>query len=505
MNSHVQSEKPTLKRRDLAEIILRNTLVMTIAGWALKVANFGYMIVVIRLLGERGYGQYATVLAFVGMFGVFFELGMTQYVERSLARGEGRLSDMLGNLIALRLILAVAALFLLPTVSSIFGYEPLLVAGVLVYTGVFVLSAFLMPLISVLNAAERFDAVASLQVRSQLLSIGAGLIVLTLGSGFMGLLLVGYVVLPLQIIMTIGAIHRLGLGPLKLNIHFSHWPLLLKAGVPFGLTSLALTFNFHADTVILSALRSSSEVGWYSAAYGLVFKLVAIADGLLLTMTPSLAREQTQDPARVQAWTSEAVIWLLFFGLPAAVGLSLLAAPITELLFGASFAPSAPVLALIAWDIPLLLFTAFCGNIAVAVGLEWPAARIYLLCTGLNVGLNLLFIPRYGIIAAAAITVFTDGVSALLFVFLLGHSVQFARIRTRIVRIGLAATLMGLSVFMMRQAPLVLAIPTGLIVYAGLALAFRLVDPRLLHQGVQRLRRRLGMPGSNNVGSESEQ
>ncbi|MFV9505137.1 MAG: hypothetical protein AB4911_11295 [Oscillochloridaceae bacterium umkhey_bin13] len=59
-----QVEKSHIKRRDLAEIILRNTLVMTIAGWALKVANFGYMIVVIRMLGDRGFGQYATVLTF---------------------------------------------------------------------------------------------------------------------------------------------------------------------------------------------------------------------------------------------------------------------------------------------------------------------------------------------------------------------------------------------------------------------------------------------------------
>jgi O-antigen/teichoic acid export membrane protein len=505
MQSQPLTKKPQEKTRDLAAVILQNTLVMTIASWMLKIANFFYLIVVIRQLGDTGYGQYATVLAFVGMFGVFFELGMTQYVERSLAQGKGQISDLLGNLIALRGILATAALLFLPLLAFIFDYEPILIAGVLIYTGLFVLAAFLMPLISVLNAAERFDAVAALQVRTQLLSIGVGLLVLFAGGGFIGLLLVGYIVLPMQIVMTIWAIRRLGLGPLRFNVKVSRWSPLLKAGIPFGLTSLALTFNFHADTVILSALRSSSEVGWYSAAYGLIFKLVAIADGLLLTMTPSLAREHVHNPERVQAWTSETVTWLSFFGFPAAVGLAILAEPITLLLFGASFAPGAPALALLALDIPLLLFTAFCGSVAVAVGLEWPAARIYLISTGLNLTLNLIFIPIYGIIAAAAITVFTDAVSALLFLHLLGGRMQFARTRSRILRIGVAAAVMGICVLFVRQAPLAGAIGIGAVVYAALALALRLVDQRVLRQGIQRMRSRMRPTAGKATGAEQEE
>ncbi|RRR70445.1 MAG: hypothetical protein EI684_13325 [Candidatus Viridilinea halotolerans] len=477
------------KKRDLAAIILRNTLFMTMAGWALKVANFFYLIVVIRLLGEYGYGQYATVLAFVGMFGVFFELGMTQYVERSLARGEGHIRDLLGNLVALRLILALAALAVLPLLALAFGYESVLISGVLIYTGVFVLAAFLMPLLSVLNAAERFDAVASVQVRSQLLSIGAGIGALLLGGGFLGLLWVGYLVLPLQILITIQTIRRLGLGPLQFKVDVGAWPALLKAGVPFGLTSLALTFNFHADTVILSALRTSSEVGWYSAAYGLIFKLVAIADGLLLTMTPSLAREHVEDPERVREWTSATVTWLLFFGLPAAVGLSILGTPIALLLFGASFAPSGPVLMLIAWDIPLLLFTAFCGSTAVAVGLEWPAAGIYLLSTILNIILNLIFIPVHGIMAAAAITVFTDGLSALLFLGLLGGRMQFTRMASRMARILLATAIMGLAVWLVSAFNLFVAIVTGVLVYGLLALGLQLIDQQMVRRIMAKVRR----------------
>lgn len=484
-------QPPQREPRSLAAIILRNTLVMTLASWVLKAANFFYLIGVIRLLGEAGYGMYATVLAFVGMFGVFFELGMTQYVERSLAQGKQSINAVLGNLIALRLLLALAALIVLPVGGWFFGYDAQLVIGILIATGGFVLSAFLVPLQTILSAAERFDAIAALHVRTQLLSILLGLAVLLIGGGFLGLLAVGYLVLPIHILLTLRTLRRLEFAPLTLQIRLREWPVLLKAGIPFGLASLALTFNFHADTVILSMLRSSSDVGWYSAAYGLIFKLVAIADGLLLTMTPSLAREQTSNPERVRAWTSATVVWLALFGLPAAVGLWLLAEPITQLLFGTAFLPSAPVLAILAWDIPLLLFTAFCGSVAVAVGKEWPTAQIYLLCTILNVGLNLWLIPQYGIIAAALITICTDTVSALLFLYLLRAQIQLRRIGARLVRIGIASALMGLVVWWGRELPVVVIIGIGGMIFGVLALALGLIERQLIGALIGRIRAKI--------------
>ncbi|PDV96461.1 oligosaccharide flippase family protein [Candidatus Chloroploca asiatica] len=484
-----QQNNQLSERRDLAQIILRNTLVITVASWGLKAANFFYLIAVVRLLGASGYGQYAAVIAFVGMFGVFFELGMTQYVERNLARDGGKIQEVLGDLMALRIILAVAAIVVLPIIAWSFGYHPDLVMGVVLYAGTFVLAALFMPLLSVLNAAERFDAVAAIQVRTQLMSIGVSLVVLWLGGGVLGLLSIGYLILPIQILMAIRLIRRLGLGSLRPIIHLTRWPTLLVAGIPFGLTSLALTFNFNADAVILSSLRSDSEVGWYSAVYGLVFKLVAVADGLLLTMTPSLAREHVNDPEQVQAWTSTTVGWLAFFGLPAAVGLSLLATPVTTTLFGTAFAPGGPALAILAWDIPLLLFTAFCGSAAVAIGLEWPAARIYLLGTILNIGLNLIFIPAYGIIAAAAITVITDGICALLFLGLLGKRMRLEALGSRILRIVLASVVMGVAVALGRDLPLPVAVIIGITSYGAMALGLRLVDQALINQGLERLRR----------------
>src|SRR5262249_35736713 len=163
---------------------------------------------------------------------------------------------------------------------------------------------------------------------------------------------------------------------LRFQIDPSTWLAFIRASVPFGLTSLALTFNYNADTVILDHFHNASVVGWYSVAYRLVFSLVAIARGFLDAVTPSLAREHVNNPERVRSWVRKSTQWMLLFGLPAVMGISLLAWQIVTLLYGPSFEPAGVALAVLAWDIPLMLVCAFCGNVTAAVGLEKPAARI---------------------------------------------------------------------------------------------------------------------------------
>ena len=86
------------------------------------------------------------------------------------------------------------------------------------------------------------------------------------------------------------------------------------------------------------------------------------------------------------------------------VGMALLAPRIIDLLYGSAFAPSQVSLIILSFDIPLLLLTAFCGNITAATGLEGPAARIYISSVLMNVVLNLIFIPKYGMLAASAVS-----------------------------------------------------------------------------------------------------
>ena len=97
-------------QRSLAKTILRNSLVVTGGGGVVRLLGFAYTIFVVRQLGDAAYGQLAIVYSFVSLFSVFFELGISQYVERSVARDRSSLPHLLWTMVFVRLILACAGI-----------------------------------------------------------------------------------------------------------------------------------------------------------------------------------------------------------------------------------------------------------------------------------------------------------------------------------------------------------------------------------------------------------
>lgn len=484
----------------LRSVILRNTLAITVGGWIIKVLNTVYVILVVRVLGEEGYGQFTTIMAFVGLFSVFFELGLSQYVKRTIAQRREPPEMLFWNLVALRLILAVLGLASIPLIALNLGYAQGLVIGTLLYTGTFVLSALLVPLGTLFEAYERYDIVLSIDVVAQLLTVITGVTLLWLGFGLYALLLVGYVVMPLQIAISYFTLRHQRLGPPPLRFAPRNWPMFIRASFPFALTSLALALNFNVDSVVLNWFHGDAEVGWYSASYRLVFSIVGFVGGFIAAFTPSIAREHVTNPEQTGPWAVKSIHWLTLFAIPAGVGVSILAPSIVVLLFGGSFAPAGPTLALLAWDIPLMLINAFYGNLTAAIGLERPASRIFLVSVALNVLLNILFIPGFGRQAAAAVTLATDLLSALAFFVLLNRHLTLDDVRPLLGKTALAAGLMAVAVWLARDLWLPIPIALGAAIYGLIALRLDLFDRELLGwlrgraMSVARMWRKSGQP-----------
>jgi O-antigen/teichoic acid export membrane protein len=110
------------------------------------------------------------------------------------------------------------------------------------------------------------------------------------------------------------------------------------------------------------------------------------------------------------------------------------------------------------------------------VGEERNAAKIYTIAAVTNVLLNLIAIPRFGYLGAAAVTVLTDLIASILFYLLLSHKLHLPEVRGIFLRVVAASTLMGGAVYLARSQNFFIMIALGMIVYAGLAFGFRLLD-----------------------------
>ncbi len=463
----------------LARTIFKNTSFITTGTVALKAINFLFGVFVVRRLGDARFGQYSIVLAFVGIFQILAELGMSQYVMREMARDKTNIERYFWNLVSLRVLLGLAAMAFIPITAHFVGYSPELVLGVLIYTSSFVLSAFSEPLIGILTANERLDITTIINIFSQVAFMIFGAIFLFSGLGYIWLIIALLISVIPRIIIGLIMIRRMHITRLPFRLNPRIWPGLIRAGLPFGIISLMLSIAQSIDTVMLSWYEPAQVVGWYNVAYNLVLAMMVFYAGFKEAIVPSLSRVFVRDPVQVDLWYYHSVRMIILVSIPMAFGGMVIAFPLIRFLYTDQFLPAALGMQILIWDIPVLMFASFCGNITTVVGEERSAARINIINTVANVGLNLFFIPMYGLVGAAIISVVTDMISALQFYLLLRKKLHLPPISWLLVRTITAAVLMAIPVHLLTEWAtgwkVFLAIGAGMVVYLPLLVLFRLV------------------------------
>jgi O-antigen/teichoic acid export membrane protein len=461
----------------LGKIIAKNTVFVTLGNIALKLLNFLFTVYIVRSLGDERFGQYSIVLAFVAIFQIFAELGVSQYVRREIARDKSKTEEYVWNLMTIRVVLALIGIGAITSIAYVVGYAPELILGIFIYTFGFLLSAIDMPLDTVLWANERMDYITLMNVLAQVVFITFGALFLFAGLSFIWLIIASLLSIIPRITVSILAIRKHGLLKLTFPIKPKLWLPLIRAGIPFGLISLALTIDYSVDTLMLERFVPDSEVGWYNVAYRLSLSLIIFFSGFSVAMVPSLSRAYVEDHKAVERWYYRSVKFIILTSLPLAVGGMLVSYPLIVFLFTEEFLPSALALRILIWDVPFVMFASFCGNISTVVKEEKSAARIYIISAIANVFLNLIAIPRFGFLGAAATTVATDVIISLQFYFLLRRKLNLPNIKPVIMRVVAASIVMGIVVYFGSVFHLFLQIGLGIAVYGLLVFLFRLLDP----------------------------
>lgn len=474
----------------LARIIFKNAAFITLGGFALKGLTFLFNVYVIRSLGGERFGQYAIVLSFVGLFTVFLELGMTQYVMREIAKDRSKVYSLYWNLATLRFLLAILGIFFITFAGAAFGYSPEIVLGILLFSCTFLLAAFLEPMIATLKAYERFDYATLIGILGRVVFMVFGASALFLGGGFIWLVLASLIQIPFQIGLALWAMRHFCAASLPFRITLPAWPSLVKSGLPFGIISLMLIIAFSIDTVMLSKFEPDYVVGWYAVAYGFVFSINFLFRGFREAIVPSLSRIFVDDRAEVDRWYYRSVKAITGISIPIAVGGMIVAVPLILFLYTDEFLPSGFILKILIWDLPFIMFSSFCGNMTTIIHEERAAARIYTINTIANVGLNLYAIPRFGIVGASLVTVVTDLIGSLQFYVLLRHKLNLPSMTSSFIRILGASAIMGFVIWLAGDLHVLIRIGLGGLVYSIAVLVLRVLDSDEL-QTIQRLLRKL--------------
>lgn len=190
---------------------------------------------------------------------------------------------------------------------------------------------------------------------------------------------------------------------------------------------LAQQVFVNSDTTILGILRGDHEVGLYSTSvkiYNIVSTLMtSVAWVVMSELSYSFSKK---DYKRVNALLKYVIGFTATFGIPCVVGMGILAPQIIEIIAGPSYIEASISLRILAVSMAFSLIWGIVMNmILLPAGVDKPCLFSCIISAVVNIIANLIFIPSYGFVAAAATTAASQVIGLIICIPFIDKNVVF--------------------------------------------------------------------------------
>lgn len=367
-----------------------------------------------RHLGPGDFGLLSFAFSFVALFGIVGRLSINPIAVRELTKHPQNESLILGSITRLKFWGSLTAIALVLPAAWLSQPD----------NSLFQLLVAIIALGILFNALDAIDILYQAKVLSKYLVQARAVAFLIFAVVRVALILNEASVLWFAVANTLELF--LG-GGLMVWVYrrrigkFSEWQWhgetarrLLKDGWPLMASSLLFIVHTRIDQVMIGQMLNEVQVGLYSAAIHISEAWLFIPGLITQTLMPYFVSLRERDPLRYQQRLMQLYSAMFWTGVAAGTATVLFGRQIIVLLFGEAYSSAYEPLALIIWTGIFTAQAVVRGIWTIAENLQ--ALRLFgsLFVVPLNVTLNLLWIPEYGITGAAAASLISIGVGTWL-------------------------------------------------------------------------------------------
>jgi O-antigen/teichoic acid export membrane protein len=370
-------------------------------------------------LGPAGLGVYTFGVAAAAVFKVLPNFGMVQVVTRDVAQAPERERELLPNLLYLRSAVGVASYGLLAAGMLTLGFgeeerRAALIAGLILLIAFDAFRASLEVRLRVgwVSIADIVEAVVTVAATFVLMERDAGV------ESFLWL----YAAMKLlnAAIVTAAALR---LGTFAWRFAPETWRPVLRAAIPLGVAGVLMALYYRLDVVILARLQPAADVGQYGAAYRFLEAFTVVPAIAMSVLAPVLARSVVEGVPVLQRRYGQAVHLITVVAIGVAVVGTMTAWRVLPALpgFGA-FDGGGVALSILAPAMGLIFLGTVVQGALISGHLQRRLLTLAAIGLAFNVVLNLVLIPLFSYVGAAAATTATE-------VLLMGLSIREVRRR----------------------------------------------------------------------------
>lgn len=442
----------------------------TLVGIIFPVITFPYAA---RVLLPEGIGAINFLNSIVGYVVFLTSLGIPMYAVKEIARCRDDKEDRDKTTVEIIILSSILCLFgyiavwsLAKFVPRIHGQSTLfyILSLTIIFTGIgvnwfyqgiedFKFITIRGIVIRILSAAALFVFVKD---RSDLLIYGFVIVGSTVGNNLLNFIHLGKYINP----------RLVKWKELKILRH-------LKPSLKVFILNLIISLYIHVNSIMLGFLSGNEAVGYFSSGTKISHIGLTIITSLGTALLPHCAHLiKTRQMESFESVIKKSLNVTLALSLPMAIGLAVLAAPLTTVFCGIEFADSIPVLYL---NAPVIIFISLTNVMGIQV--LYPMDRINIVIysvtggSATNLILNFALIPPYGATGAAFATLAAEFV-VLVIQVVCGKGFYPFKVRDIInARYLIGSLIMGFASYMSIMAvhsnlsKLIIGIGVGVIVY----------------------------------------
>ncbi len=381
-----------------------------LAGAALSLTG---TLLIAAELGKQQFGSFSFIFNLLGLLGLFADFETTRVVMAELGRSndDDEVSSIASRFIVFRFVLGSVTYLSALAIVWIGPYSSIEIQGTAIGGLSLLIASAAWSLISVCQAKQWLRTVAAAMFGGQVVQFIIIIVLNSTGHGSLLRYIVPFVVSDVVVFFVILTVIRKSVR-VRPFIDFDSWRRWLVEAAPLAIGTAMAAMYFRIDslmlTLVLDGPASRDAVAIYQIGYKFSDLIAFLAPALIAAMLPALVQTWPRDPAGFHRTVRQSVVVVFVISAFAIVAFAVFADPLIRWLLDDSYRSAhTPARWLVVGQV-LNLFT----QIVYVCLITANRRKFYPVVTfcGLviNVGLNLMFIPRYGVNGSAVSTVVTE-------------------------------------------------------------------------------------------------
>ena len=404
------------------------------------VVSFVVTIFVIRYLGPKDFGLFSYVLSFFWLFASLSTVGLESITTREIVKHPDDKNEIIGTVFFLRLAGSVAAIALIWILLLVFGEDMYTTILILLLSGSFVFQSF--------SAIEYYFR-GKVKAKYNAYALSASVLLSSLLKVIFILIkapLVYFIVAVIfeYAVLAIGLVVVYRLNKLSIfNWKYSNAlaSSLLKDAWPLALSGIVVMVYMKIDQIMIKNMMSEEAVGYYAAAVRLCESWYFIPVTLCNSIFPAIVNAKNVSEEFYNNRMQKLYDLLTWLAIGIAIPVTIFSNQIITLLFGSEFSAAAPVLTIYIWAGVAVFLGVASSQYLINENLTKLSFYRSLIGMVINVLLNFIFIPIYGIVGSAIATLVSYTTVTFVLSFHKNFSSQFKMILRSVFGISLISYL----------------------------------------------------------------